>query len=52
SATGYYGTQTKSVVSSIQSQNSLPVTGNVDAATLKVINNMLINKPETKNLIF
>ncbi|URZ17107.1 SpoIID/LytB domain-containing protein [Clostridium felsineum] len=52
SATGYYGTQTKAAVSLIQSQNSLSATGNVDAATLKVINNMLINKPQTKVLNF
>lgn len=52
SATGYYGTQTQSVISTIQSQNKLQVTGQVDSATLQLINNLLINKTGVKNLTF
>ncbi|WP_234121563.1 SpoIID/LytB domain-containing protein [Clostridium hydrogenum] len=52
SATGYYGTQTRGVVTLIQAQNSLTQTGNVDAATLQIINNLLINKVGVKNLTF
>ena len=52
SATGFYGTQTQSVISTIQSQNKLQVTGQVDSATLQLINNLLINKTGVKNLTF
>lgn len=52
SATGYYGTQTRAAVTLLQSQNALTQTGNVDSATLEVINNMLINKAGIKSLTF